>query len=103
MKQKQSIALGSPAGPSLGDTISFLVEGVDNDEFWVKNEARQGGVLVYAQYRRVEAGAAGPFTLGPTRMWTEGAADGRAELIHWTRGRFKRVRNGVDVEYAIGE
>ena len=62
---------------TFGNQIS-IVGGEDGQ--WVRNECRQGGQLVYAQYQKVIGGISGPFTLGPTPSWSDGAADCTAFL-----------------------
>ncbi len=56
-----------------GQQINLNVVG--NDGGWIRNECRQSGSLVYAQFNRVQSGgSSGPFTLGPTPSWSEGGA-----------------------------
>ena len=52
------------------------------DSMWVKLVGSQNGVPVYAQWGFVypKTKTAGPFNLGPTPSWSEGAADGYGEV-----------------------
>jgi len=78
-------ALGT-SRPSFGDQVTFNVSTTATDTPWVDARCYQGGTLVYEQWAGFYAGypAGQTFTLGPTQMWTGGAANCTARLVEWT-------------------
>lgn len=79
-----------PDGTFAGTTTATLNPG--GSGVWAKAECYQGGTLVYAQYVKGNSLNEATFTLGPTPMWTSGAANCTAEEGTWGRnGRWRVV------------
>ena len=84
----------SAGGPYFGDRITFNVSTTATTQPWVTATCSQNGVVVYQQtqgffptylYGQI-------FTLGPTPMWSAGAADCKATLVQRTsNGRSKTL------------
>lgn len=60
-------------------------------------EAYQNGEIVYRQYGQIFEGEAA-FTLGPTRLWTEGAADGYFTVGYFTGKYRERLTVEIEIE-----
>jgi hypothetical protein len=58
---------------------------------WTHAKCYQNGVLVYEQYRKYDTTKTATFTLGPTPMWTAGAASCVAEDGWYQNGTRWRV------------
>ncbi len=97
-KMTISIAEGNP---HFGTTITFAVDGKEPNggRLFVANACYQGGELVGGQSLWVEDGMAGPFTLGPSTLWTGGAADCEAQV--WVADRTLKRINGATVSYHV--
>lgn len=91
-----------PAGPSFGDVVTFAVSTSKTDKPWLDVKCFQGGTLVYEQIVGEFPSYPEPhsFTLGPTRMWTGGAADGTAELVKRDQDGRRHVLAKVKFEVA---
>jgi hypothetical protein len=84
----------TPGAPYFGDQVTFNVSTTATTQPWVTATCSQNGVVVYQQtqgffptylYGQI-------FTLGPTPMWTGGAADCKAALVQRTsNGRSKTL------------
>ena len=72
--------------PTFGSQVTFNVSTDKTSEPWVDLKCSKGGVLVYEQwngfYGSYQFGQT--FTLGPTQMWTSGAANCTAYLDYFT-------------------
>ena len=62
---------------------------------WVHARCYQNGTLVYEQYVKYDANHSGSLTLGPTPMWSSGAASCKAEDGWWQNGSRWRVNATV--------
>jgi hypothetical protein len=67
--------------PTFGATVSFTATATDlnpsqtDEAQWVWLVCSQDGAQVSSETHLVADGAAGPYTLGPTGLWTGGDAD----------------------------
>ena len=70
--------------PSFGDTVTFNVQTSATAYPWVTVTCKQNGTQVYQASRGIFATSLSEdFTLGPTGLWTSGAADCTATLENW--------------------
>jgi hypothetical protein len=83
----------APGAPYFGDQVTFNVSTTATTQPWVTATCSQNGVVVYQQtqgffstylYGQI-------FTLGPTSMWSGGAADCTAKLVQRTSSRSKTL------------
>ena len=58
---------------------------------WAHAKCSQGGTVVYEQWIKTDASGRGEFTLGPTPMWSSGAADCWAESGTWSKSRWRQA------------
>ena len=75
-------------GPySMGDQVTFTFQQDRTDFPWIQNICEQNGRVVYEEWKGMYSGYynPGPFTLGPTVSWQEGAAKCEARLISFDR------------------
>lgn len=87
---RNSGVLVVPNGVFAGTTTATANPG--DDGTWVMAECFQNGTVVYRQYVRVDpATHTAVLTLGPTPLWTSGAASCAAEEGWWQRGTRWRV------------
>jgi hypothetical protein len=78
--QTGTIALVGNPFPSFGDTVTFEVFTTATAYPWVTLRCYQNGALVSQESNAVGRGL---FTLGPSGLWTGGAADCTATLENW--------------------
>jgi hypothetical protein len=72
--------------PHYGQKVTFAVSGLTQP--WVVAKCWQNGVLVYEQANGIFATSLNQiFTLGPTPLWTGGAADCTAYLQDWSTSK----------------
>ena len=70
--------------PSFTDTVTFAVQTSATTHPYVTLRCNQNGTLIYQQSNGIFATSLGEnFTLGPTSVWTGGAADCTATLENW--------------------
>jgi hypothetical protein len=72
-----------PDGVFGGTTTATVNPG--GEKVWVHARCWQDGTLVYEQYVKVDANNQAVLNLGPTPMWTSGAADCDAREGYWAR------------------
>lgn len=58
---------------------------------WVHARCTQAGTVVYEQWVKADAAGNATLTLGPTPMWTSGAADCWAEDGNWNKSRWRQT------------
>lgn len=83
--------------PVFAGNVYFHISGrdVSTGQMWILNECRQNNSIVYQQYLKIGSdGNSGPFTLGPTTSWTEGAAECSA-TVELFKDRSFRPRNSI--------
>jgi hypothetical protein len=79
-----------PDGVYGGTTTATLNPG--GTSIWAYARCYQGGTLVYAEAVRGNSSNEATFTLGPTPLWTGGAANCTAEEGTWSRnGKWRAV------------
>lgn len=85
-----SITLENPQPVHYGDTVTFAWQASRNVVPWVALYCYQDGKLVGADMLAMDP--TNPFGtdfhLGPSGVWTGGAADCRADLLDKTKGKF---------------
>jgi len=70
--------------PSFADTVTFAVQTTATTKPWVTLRCKQNGTLVLQDSNGIFATSLDQnFTLGPTSVWTSGAADCTATLENW--------------------
>jgi hypothetical protein len=67
--------------PSFGDTVTFDVQTTATTQPFVTVKCSQSGTVVYQQSNNMTVTR--NFNLGPTGLWTGGAADCTATLENW--------------------
>lgn len=78
--------------PVFAGNVYFHASGRDisTGQMWLLNECKQGNAVVYQQYLKIASdGNSGPFTLGPTPSWAEGAAECSATVELYRNGSFR--------------
>lgn len=95
----RSGAISVPDGVFAGTTTATVNPGGSGT--WAYARCYQGGVLVYAQYVRVNSANQATFTLGPTPMWTGGGADCTAEEGSWSRNN--RWRSVASTAFQVSD
>jgi hypothetical protein len=78
-----------PDGVFAGSTTATLNPGGSNS--WAYVECYQGGTLVYQLYRKADTSNQATFILGPTPLWTSGAANCIAEEGYWGKNMHWRT------------
>jgi hypothetical protein len=79
-------ATAASTTPKYGDQVTFSVTTTASFP-WVDTKCSQGGEVVYEQWAGFFDSYAGSkiFTLGPTQLWTGGAANCTATLVSFDR------------------
>ena len=75
------------ASPHHGDQVTFAVATTATSRPWVDTTCSQNGQVVYEQWAGFFDGYLGStmFTLGPTQLWTGGAASCTATLVTYDK------------------
>src|SRR4051794_38243866 len=75
------------SGPSYGQQVTFKESTSATAYPWVDTKCTQNGTVVYEQWAGFYASYSGSqmFTLGPTQLWTGGAASCTAALVSFDR------------------
>jgi hypothetical protein len=81
-----TISINETAPYHFGQTITFTVSAPGVTQPYVSNQCRQNGTVVSSELHGIFDGYIFGqwFTLGPTGMWTGGAADCTAQLIDYS-------------------
>ena len=81
-----TVSINEPAPYHFGQTITFTVSAPGVAQPYVSNQCRQNGTVVSSELHGIFDGYIFGqwFTLGPTGMWTSGAADCTAQLIDYS-------------------
>lgn len=74
-----------PDGVYAGTTTATVNPG--GSGAWARARCYQSGTLVYEQYLKVDANNQATFTLGPTQLWTSGAATCTGEELSLGRNQ----------------
>jgi hypothetical protein len=77
----------STSSPSFGQQVTFHESTTATSYPWVDTKCSQNGSVVYEQWAGFYASYSGSqmFTLGPTQLWTGGAASCTAALVSFDR------------------
>lgn len=84
----ETITLDTPQPVHFQDEVTFTTQ-TDKPNSSIQLQCFQDGVLVFAAAHSANPGGYGygdPFQLGPSSVWTGGAADAVAVLGHRTKG-----------------
>jgi hypothetical protein len=75
------------ASPSFGQQVTFAESTTATSTPWVETKCYQSGQLVYDAWAGFFASYSGSqmFTLGPTQLWTGGAANCTADLVGYSK------------------
>lgn len=79
-----SVAISVPDGVFAGTTTAETAPGL-----WVKADCYQSGTLVYEDYELADATGSAVLPLGPTMLWTSGAASCTAQAGSINNGKFR--------------
>jgi hypothetical protein len=81
-----TIRINEPSPYHFGQTITFTVSAPGIAQPYVLNQCRQNGTVVSSEIHGMFDGNifGQTFTLGPTGMWTSGAADCTAQLMDYS-------------------
>ena len=81
-----TVSINEPAPYHFGQTITFTVSAPGVAQPYVLNQCRQNGTVVSSELHGIFDGYIFGqwFTLGPTGMWTSGAADCTAQLMNYS-------------------
>ena len=84
-----TVSINEPAPYHFGQTITFKVSAPGVAQPYVLNQCRQNGTVVSSEVHGIFDGYIFGqwFTLGPTGMWTSGAADCTAQLMDYSGRR----------------
>jgi hypothetical protein len=87
VKPVEGTAAPAASWPRYGDYVTFALNAPNVDQPYVLNECFQGGVRVSAEVHGFYSGYmfGTVYSLGPTALWTGGAADCTATL--YTNGK----------------
>lgn len=86
-------SFGAPIALKYGSNVWFTVQTSETSWPWVDAKCFQSGKLVYEQWHGEYAGyyTDPMFTLGPTELWTGGAASCTADLVAFDNAGNARV------------
>ena len=88
--------------PSFGDTVTFVVETSATAYPYVTLKCYKDGTLVSQESNAMFATSLSQdFTLGPTMLWTSGAADCTATLESWGSSRRRTVTVLASTSFAV--
>jgi hypothetical protein len=82
-----------PQSPSFGQQVTFAESTTATAYPWVDAKCSQNGKVVYEQFAGFYSGYTGSqmFTLGPTQMWSGGAASCTAALVSYDKNGSPRT------------
>ncbi len=80
-------ATSGSSSPSFGQQVTFAESTTATAYPWVDTKCSQNGQVVYEQFAGFYASYSGSqmFTLGPTQMWSGGAASCTAALVSYDK------------------
>ena len=95
-------SFGAPIALKYGSNVWFSVQTADTAQPWVDAKCFQSGKLVYQQWNGEWAGYYKDpmFTLGPTQLWTGGAANCTADLVAFDSNGNARVLASMTFDVA---
>lgn len=93
------VQLGGGNPYNFGESIGFAVDGGALTAPAVVSTCSQNGEVVYGESHGIVAGFSGPFTLGPTPMWTGGAAECVAQV--WETYQNAKPVRGAFVSFHV--
>lgn len=87
------------SNPNFGESIQFAVDRGALTAPAVIVTCSQNGGVVYGESHGIASGFSGPFTLGPTSVWTGGAADCVAQV--WETYQNAKLVRGASVSFHV--